>query len=65
MVTHRQLYMCNSNEIVFNKTRLLQNGMKLILKFKRKCLPDIIVFKTQQEDQQAVFGSATTAKSLA
>jgi len=51
MITHRQLtfYKCNSAEIVFNKARLLQNGMKLILKFKRKCLPDIIVFKTQQE----------------
>jgi len=49
---------------VFNKTRLLQNGMKLILKFKRKCLPDIIVFKTQIEDA-ILGGSATTAKSLA
>ena len=51
-----------SNEMVFNKLRLLQNGMKLILKFKRKCLPDIIVFKTKLEDQQTGIGPGATAK---
>ena len=38
--------------MVFNRARLLENSHKLINKFKKKCLPDIIHFKSKQEDQR-------------
>ena len=36
---------------VFNKARLLDNAWKLIKKFKSKCLPDIILFKKQRNQE--------------
>ena len=38
-------------EMKFNRGRLLENSWKLVSKFKRKCLPDIIEFRSyKQED---------------
>lgn len=41
----------NIGQMVFNKNRLLQNCNRLLHKFKRKCLPDIIVFKSRKHHE--------------
>lgn len=44
--------------MVFNKDRLLDNCWKLINKFKRKCLPDIIQFRSRQDMHASTNGNA-------
>lgn len=42
----------SEDHTVFNKERLLKSGWDLILKFKRKCLPDILQFRMDTESTQ-------------
>ena len=48
--------------MVFNKSKLLENGKKLINKFKRKCLPDIIQFKSKDVERSLLAPASNARK---
>ena len=54
----------DQSEMIFNKDRLLENAHKLILKFKRKCLPDIIQFRSRVDLHSFTNPAAATNKGL-